>query len=64
LNSLVFVFKEILGRPLGELDMTRVQQSKRLPVVLTREEATRVLGELRGSYALIGREGAKENEKA
>ena len=54
LNALVFIFKEILGRPLGELEMHRAQRSKRLPCVLTREEVAFVLKELPGTYHLIG----------
>ncbi len=54
LNALVFIFKEILGRPLGELEMHRAQRTKRLPCVLTREEVALVLKELPGTYHLIG----------
>ena len=54
LNALVFIFKEILGRPLGELEMHRAQRTKRLPSVLTREEVALVLKELPGTYHLIG----------
>ena len=54
LNALVFIFKEILGRPLGELEMHRAQRTKRLPSVLTREEVAIVLKELPGTYHLIG----------
>lgn len=55
LNALVFVFKEILGTPVGALDMTRVARSKRLPVVLTRPEVAAILGELTETYGWIGR---------
>ena len=55
LNALVFVFKEILGTPLGHLEMTRAQRAKRLPLVLTREEVMAILAELPGTYGLIGR---------
>lgn len=55
LNALVFVFKEILGRPLGNLGaVLRAQRPRRMPVVLTREEVRRVLGELSGTYQLMG----------
>lgn len=55
LNAVVFVFKEVLGRPLGTLEMARAKPSKRLPVVLTRDEVSRLLAELSGTYSLIGR---------
>lgn len=54
LNALVFVFKEILARPLGELALTRAKRKKPLPCVLTRDEVARLLGELPGTYLLIG----------
>jgi integron integrase len=55
LSALVFVFQEILGRPVGALSMTRSAPSRHLPVVLTRAEVARVLAEMSGSYQLIGR---------
>lgn len=55
LSALVFVFQEILGRPVGVLSMTRSAPSQHLPVVLTREEVARVLTEMSGTYRLIGR---------
>lgn len=53
LNGIAFVFKEILGRPLGSLDVTRVNRPKRLPVVLTVDEVSRLLAELSGTQQLI-----------
>lgn len=55
LNALVFVFKEIFGTPCGPLQMTRAARSKRLPVVLSREEVAAILAELPETYGLIGR---------
>lgn len=55
LSALVFVFKEILGTPVGALEMTRAVRTKRLPVVLTREEVAAVLAEMQNTYGLIGR---------
>lgn len=54
LSALVFVFKEILGRPVGALSMTRSAPSRHLPVVLTRDEVARTLAEMSGTYRLIG----------
>ncbi len=54
LNALVFVFKEILQRPLGDLgEIARAQRPKHLPVVLTRDEVQRVLSELTGTHQLM-----------
>jgi len=54
LNALVFVFKEILQRPLGDLgQVLRAERPRRLPVVLTRDEVRRVLAELSGTYQLM-----------
>lgn len=54
LNALVFVFKEILQRPLGDLgQVLRAERPQRLPVVLTRDEVRRVLAELSGTYQLM-----------
>ena len=55
LSALVFVFKEIQGTPIGALEMTRAARSKRLPVVLTREEVAAILAELPDTYGLISR---------
>lgn len=55
LNALVFVFKEVVGKPLGDLGaVLRAQRPQRLPVVLTRDEVMRVLGELSGTQQLMG----------
>ncbi len=55
LNALVFVFKEILQRPLGDLgEVARAQRPKHLPVVLRRDEVQRVLSELTGTHQLMG----------
>lgn len=55
LSALVFVFREILERPVGALSMTRAAPSRHLPVVLTRDEVARTLAEMTGTYRLIGR---------
>ena len=55
LNALVFVFGNVLGRPLGNLgDMFLAKPKRRLPCVLTVDEVGRVLAELEGVPALIG----------
>ncbi|MFA6092325.1 MAG: integron integrase [Elusimicrobiota bacterium] len=54
LNALLFFFKEILGRELGLVEgVVRAKQSARLPVVLTRDEVRRVLGQMSGTPRLM-----------
>jgi integron integrase len=54
LSALLFLYGEVLGRPLGELALVRVRKPKRLPVVLTPEEVAAVLGRLHGVHRLVG----------
>lgn len=54
LNALVFVFGQVLGRPVGNLgDMVLAKPKRHLPCVLTVDEVERVLAELHGVHALI-----------
>jgi integron integrase len=47
LSALLFLYRCVLGRELGELgDVIRARRPKRLPVVLTREEVKAVLAQL------------------
>ncbi len=48
LNALVFLYKQVLETPLGELSVKYSKIGKRMPVVLSREEVKAVLGELEG----------------
>lgn len=44
LNALVFLYKAVIGRPLGELNgVTRAKRPERLPIVLTPDEVGRLL---------------------
>ena len=45
LNALVFLFCEVLGREREEFSFKRAKKGRRLPVVLSREEARALLGE-------------------
>ena len=55
LSALVFVFGQVLGRPLGNLgDMVLAKPKRHLPCVLTVDEVDRVLAELKDVPALIG----------
>ena len=54
-NALVFLYKHVLDRPLGEIvNAVRAKQSQRLPTTLTREEVGRLLDQLDGVHWLIG----------
>jgi integron integrase len=55
LNALVFLFREVMGRQLGDFsDYQRAPVRQRLPVVLTREEMQRVFGQMEGTTRLMG----------
>ncbi len=64
LNALVFVYKNVLERPLQEINgVVRAKKPQKLPVVLTVEEVADVLGglavksPLRAALALTGHAG-------
>lgn len=54
LSALVFLYDAVLGRPLGLFEgVVRAKGTKRLPVVLTRDEVHAVLGAMTGTPALV-----------
>lgn len=54
LNALVFLYKQVLEQPLGEINgVVRAKKRQRLPVVLTQEEIARLLSHLSGVHWLI-----------
>ena len=54
LNALIFLYKNVLEVDLGTIgDFERAQRSRRLPVVLTREEVRAVLGHMQGTNRLV-----------
>ncbi len=56
LNALVFLYKEVLERPLTQIEgLQRVQARKRLPVVLSQAEVTLVLNRMTGVTGLMAR---------
>lgn len=56
LNALNFLYTKVLDRPIGELQgVTRAKRPKRLPVVLSRSEVERLLGQLSGRYLLMAK---------
>ncbi|MCO6411883.1 MAG: integron integrase [Thiogranum sp.] len=53
LNALVFLYRQVLGKPLGDIvGATRARKPKKLPVVLSRSEVTRLLRNLDGAHWL------------
>ncbi|OEY66000.1 integron integrase [Marinobacter sp. X15-166B] len=54
LNALVFLYAKVLGIPLGEIgEVTRAKKPRRLPVVLSHEEAMSLITKLSPPYQLI-----------
>lgn len=54
LSALLFLYRHVLAREIGDLgEVIRARKPKRLPVVMTREEAKAVLGQLRGDKWLM-----------
>jgi integron integrase len=55
LSALLFLYARVLGRPLDRLHgVVRAKRPMRLPVVLAPDEVRQVLGQLDGTYRLIG----------
>jgi integron integrase len=52
--ALLFLYDAVLGRPLDELKVVRANRTRRLPVVLNREEVRSLLANLEGAPRLIG----------
>jgi integron integrase len=53
LNALVFMYKAVLDKPLGDLQgVIRAKKPRRLPVVLSRDEVTAILRNLDGLHWL------------
>ena len=53
LSALLFLYRHVLGREVGELELVRANRPRRLPVVLTRDEVRRLLGGLEGEPRLV-----------
>lgn len=54
LNALVFLYKKILNKPLGDIgEFRRAKREPKLPVVLTVSEVSRLLGALEGVHYLM-----------
>ncbi|MEA1865700.1 MAG: integron integrase [Euryarchaeota archaeon] len=54
LSALLFLYRHVLGRPIGDLgEVIRARKPNRLPVVMTRDEVKAVLGHLTGDKWLM-----------
>jgi integron integrase len=54
LNALVFVYRHVLDRPLGTVPgIVRAKRARRLPVVLTTTEISRILASLEGVHWMV-----------
>ncbi|MCP5143263.1 MAG: integron integrase [Gammaproteobacteria bacterium] len=53
LNSLVFLYREVLAQPFAELQAVRAKAPQRIPTVLTVDEVSRILRELPDPHWLI-----------
>ena len=53
LAALVFLYRHVLRRELGPIDALRAKPRRSLPVVLSTEEAHRLIGRLQGVYAVV-----------
>jgi len=54
LNAIVFLYVQVLKQEVGAIgEFTRAKRPKRLPVVLSRDEVSQLLGNLKGTYALM-----------
>jgi len=53
LNAVVFLFKQVLERPLEGVEFARSKRTRTLPVVLTRDEAKALLVQMDGMFGLM-----------
>jgi integron integrase len=53
LNALAFLYTKILDKPLGELGFINASKPRKLPVVLSIEETSAILMQLKGVHRLI-----------
>jgi integron integrase len=54
LAALLFLYRNVLGRELGPIDALRAKRRRSLPLVLSPDEAQRLIGALHGVPALVG----------
>jgi len=53
-NALLFLYREVLRKELSEsINAIRAKKPQRLPTVMTRDEAMKVIGAISGEYQLM-----------
>lgn len=52
-QAILFLYREVLGRVIADVDSLRAKRPQRIPTVLSRDEVSRILGELRGPMRLV-----------
>ena len=55
LNALVYLYRQFLNRDVGELNFQHARRNKRVPVVFSKQEADRIIQNLKGSYQLMAK---------
>lgn len=55
LNALIFLYKQFLNMDLGELQFSYAKRSIRIPVVLSHDEAVRIIDNMTGTYQLMAK---------
>ncbi|MGR8949563.1 MAG: integron integrase [Gammaproteobacteria bacterium] len=53
LNALLFLYKKVLETDIGLINATRSRETRRLPVVLNRDEVATLLSHMQGKYLLL-----------
>lgn len=53
LNAIVFLYREIINKDVGDLNFLRARRRKHLPVVLTSEEACEIISRMKGTTRLV-----------
>ena len=55
LSAIIFLYKEVLGQPLDSVKVVRARKPKRIPTVLTKDEALRIINAMTGTYRLMAK---------
>lgn len=55
LHALLFMYKYVVKKEIGQVDYLRAKKTVRVPDVLTKDEVAKILGRLKGVYYIIGR---------
>jgi integron integrase len=53
LCAIIFLYKNVLKKDLGEFNIQWAKRPKRIPVVFTKKEVSRILNEMSGEYKLM-----------